>query len=420
MNNSNDVAIETKKRKKSTVPSPVISKSKSVKTGNAHKKIRVAIIGTVGLPAKYGGFESLAQYLVKHLQHEFDFTVYCSSKENSEKPKQYLGARLVYFPFRANGAQSVIYDVLNYSHALFNADVCLILGVSGGLALPFFTMFKKPTLLNIGGMDWQRSKWGKWPSRFLHLSEAIAVKAASEIISDNQGITYHIKKAYRRGSTLIEYGGDQITRPPITEAMISKYPFLSRPYAFSLARIQSDNNPELLLYAFNQVPETEFVFVGNWQKSEYGRKLKKQYEGYPNLHLIEAIYDANELNVIRAHCAYYVHGHSAGGTNPALVEAMSLSLPIAAFDVIYNRATTENQVRYFQNVATLAELILQMSQEEWDAQRSIVKEIADRRYRWEIISKKYGEIFKRVMKKPSGSIVHTPQPQTNPVQLALN
>jgi len=99
---------------------------------------------------------------------------------------------------------------------------------------------------------------------------------------------------------------------------------------------------------------------------------------------------------------------------------MALSLPIAAFDVIYNRATTENQVRYFRNVATLAELILQMSQEEWDAQRSIVKEIADRRYRWEIISKKYGEIFKRVLKKSSSSVVQTPQPQTNPVQLALN
>ncbi len=359
-------------------------------------KMRVGIIGTVGLPARYGGFETLAQYLVEHLGEEFNFTVYCSGPEYIERPRKYLNAKLVYFPLKANGAQSIAFDFLNYAHAFFNCDVLLILGVSGGLAMPFLRLFGKKTVLNIGGLEWQRSKWSAWPARFLRISEAVAVISADKVISDNLGISQHLRKAYHKETTLIEYGGDQIQIPNINSDWIIKYPFLKRPYAFAVARIQSDNNPELLLYAFNQVPETEFVFVGNWNRTEYGRELKRQYEVYPNLHLLEAIYNAEELNVLRAHCAFYVHGHSAGGTNPALVEAMNLSLPIAAYDVIYNRATTENQAQYFRNVKGLVELIIQTPQKVWDEQRPVVKEFANRRYRWEEISKKYGRMFKQL------------------------
>ncbi len=383
------------------VPAPVTSSPIAAPiTKSNDRKLRVAVVGTVGLPARYGGFETLAHYLVEHLGSEFDFIVYCSGPDYKERPKDFLGARLVYLPLRANGAQSIPFDILNYIHALKNCDLLLVLGVSGGLALPLVRLLGKPSILNIGGMEWQRSKWGRWASRFLHLSEAVAVRAASVVVSDNQGITHHLKTAYKRSSTLIEYGGDQTTKPEITQGLIKKYPFLSRPYAFAVARIQSDNNPELLLYAYNQVPEVEFVFIGNWNRSEYGRELKKHYEVFPNLHLLEAIYDPVELNVIRANCAYYVHGHSAGGTNPALVEAMNLSLPIASYDVVYNRATTENRVKYFRNVATLVELILQVPQSEWDNQREVVKDIAHRRYRWAGISGKYAELFRKFDPRP--------------------
>lgn len=359
-------------------------------------RLRVAIVGTVGLPARYGGFETLAHYLVEHLGNEFDFTVYCSGPDYKERPPEFMGARLVYFPVKANGAQSIPFDILNYIHALRHADLLLVLGVSGGIALPILRLFGKGTILNIGGMEWQRSKWGRWASRFLHLSEAVAVRAANAVVSDNKGISHHLSTAYGKESTLIEYGGDQTTIPGITDELLAKYPFLGRRYAFAVARIQSDNNPELLLYAFNQVPEAEFVFIGNWNRTEYGRELKKRYEVYPNLHLLEAIYDPTELNVIRSHCAYYVHGHSAGGTNPALVEAMNLSLPIAAFDVVYNRATTENRVLYFRNVASLVGLVLKTTNGEWDAQRPIVKDIAFRRYRWASISQKYARLFRQM------------------------
>lgn len=365
-------------------------------------KLRVAIIGTVGVPSRYGGFESLAQQLVETLSDEFEFIVYCSGPEYKERPSAYRGARLVYLPLKANGAQSIPYDFWNYAHACRHADVLLVLGCSGSLALPLVRALGKPTILNVGGMEWQRSKWGAWARRFLRLSEFVGVRAADILVSDNLGIAYHMRKAYKRETDIIEYGGDHVETPRLDPGLLSKYPFLGRPYAFALARIQPDNNPELILHAFNQVPETDLVFVGTWERSEYGRELKRRYQDFPNLRLLEAIYDPVELNAVRGHSSLYVHGHSAGGTNPALVEAMHLGLPVAAFDVAYNRATTENEARYFNNVASLAHLLLQVPQAEWDAQRARMKAIADRRYGWKRIAEEYARLFREAGRRLPG------------------
>jgi len=182
-----------------------------------------------------------------------------------------------------------------------------------------------------------------------------------------------------------------VTLPTITDEMRQRYPFLNAPFAFSVARIQADNNVEMVLEAFAQSPPHPLVMVGNWARSAYGRELKTRYEKYPNLQLLEAIYDQEELNCLRGHCSLYIHGHSAGGTNPALVEAMHLSLPIAAFDVIYNRATTEDKAYYFQSADGLKELLGRVPAADWEAKRPVMKAIAERRYRWKLIADKYAE-----------------------------
>jgi glycosyltransferase involved in cell wall biosynthesis len=352
---------------------------------------KVAVIGTVGLPARYGGFETLAHFLVLYLGKGLDLTVYCSGPAYQSRARKYNGAGLKYFPFKANGAQSVIFDCASLVHGCFTSDVLLVLGVSGGIFLPFVQLFRKRVVLNIGGLEWQRSKWGPLARRFLKLSEAIAVRFAHVLVADNQGIASYLKDEYGLESTLIEYGGDQVSVPAITEQMRRRYPFLESPFAFSVARIQRDNNIEMVLEAFSHPSSHPLVVVGNWAATPYGRELKARFEPYPNLHLLEAIYDQEELNCLRGHCSVYVHGHSAGGTNPALVEAMHLSLPIAAFDVIYNRTTTENKAQYFRTAEELKDLLWRVTIEDWQAQRAVMKAIAERRYRWKLIAEKYAD-----------------------------
>jgi glycosyltransferase involved in cell wall biosynthesis len=348
---------------------------------------RVAVVGTVGLPPRYGGFETLTHFLIDCLGDAIDFIVYCSGPDYSMHVETYRSAKLKYLPFRANGAQSVIFDFVSL------ADVILVLGVSGGIFVPLTRCFGKRVVLNIGGLDWQRSKWGRLASRFLKVSEAIAVKWADVLVSDNEGIASYLKTEYGLSSVLIEYGGDQVTLPIITEDRKQRYPFLGHPYAFSVARVQADNNIEMILDAFATSSRHVFVMVGNWESSAFGRELKSRFSNHANLHLVEAIYDSEELNTLRGCCSVYVHGHSAGGTNPSLVEAMHLSLPIAAFDVVYNRATTEDSARYFRNADELAALMNSTSPGEWESQRTVMKEIAVRRYRWSLIADKYAKIL---------------------------
>ena len=140
---------------------------------------KISIIGTVGIPAKYGGFETLTEYLTKNLHNSYELTVFCSGKSYSEKLDRYNGAKLEYINLHANGVQSIPYDIISIFKSLRFADTLLILGVSGCIVLPFVRLFsKKRIVVNIDGLEYKRDKWGKGAKRFLKFSEKIAAKHA--------------------------------------------------------------------------------------------------------------------------------------------------------------------------------------------------------------------------------------------------
>ena len=360
---------------------------------------KVAIIGTVGLPACYGGFETLTAYLVKHLHQEHELTVYCSGKKypKAERRSHYESAKLVYLPFQANGGQSSIYDCLSILHAVLFADVLLILGVPGGILLPFVRWFtNKKIIISIDGIEWRRDKWNRYAKWFLRWSENLAVKFSHADISDNDAIQNYTARAYSTRSRVIEYGGDHARKQSITDEAREKYPFLAQPYAFKVCRIEPENNVHLVLGAFAELPNYPFVLVGNWNNSAYGRQLRQEYAQYPNLHLLDPIYDQTQLDVLRSNCYVYVHGHSAGGTNPSLVEAMSLGLPVLAFDVSFNKATTEHKAVYFSDKAELKKHINATRIGTWKDLGKEMHAIADRRYNWAVIARKYNYLINKV------------------------
>jgi glycosyltransferase involved in cell wall biosynthesis len=274
-------------------------------------------------------------------------------------------------------------------------DKILILGASGGIILPLLKPFQHKFILNFGGLDWQRSKWSHIAKIVLKKSEKYAVNNSSELISDNEGIKAYIKKEYRRESILIEYGGDQAKYRPMVNKYDEKYHFIKEKYVFSVARIQPDNNIEMILKAFSQYREKKLILVGNWNNSEYGKELKNKYNNQENIFLLDAIYDQEELDTLRSNCALYVHGHSAGGTNPSLVEAMNLSLPIIAFASAFNKYTTENKGLYFNNEYELIQILKNIKQSDLELMKLEMKTIASRRYKWSIICNKYKEIFQQ-------------------------
>ena len=178
-----------------------------------------------------------------------------------------------------------------------------------------------------------------------------------------------------------------------TQIYKQEYIFCQKNYAVSVCRIEPENNTHLILEAFSRQTKMPLVIVGNWKNSGYGLSLLQQYSSFSNIHLSDPIYNPEKINFLRSSAFLYVHGHSAGGTNPSLVEAMFLGLPILAFDCVYNRYTTENQCLYWSDADELYTYIANYENAKSDAMGKSMKQIAERRYKWEKITAKYEKLF---------------------------
>jgi len=355
---------------------------------------KVAIIGTVGLPSKYGGFETLTEYLTKHLNQDFDMTVYCSSKSYSEQLESYNNAKLEYISLNANGVESIPYDIISIFKALRYADTLLILGVSGCIVLPFVKLIsKKKIVVNIDGLEWKRAKWNKYAKWFLKFSEKIAVKTADIVVTDNKVIQEYVSSEYGEKSELIAYGADHVKQLPIEKETLTTYPFLEETYAFTVCRIEPENNIHMIVEAMSLQSKYPLVLVGNWNASAYGTELREKYIAAKHIHLLDPIYDQTILDQLRSNCKIYLHGHSAGGTNPSLVEAMALGLPVIAYGVNYNRETTNNRALYFLNSKELLDIINNIDTDKLSVISENMKTLVEQKYTWNIISKQYSNII---------------------------
>jgi glycosyltransferase involved in cell wall biosynthesis len=213
------------------------------------------------------------------------------------------------------------------------------------------------------------------------------------VISDNRAIQDYVSDEYGVESVLIEYGGDHAKDIEIESDIAELYPFLYEDYSVNVCRVEPENNIHIVLEAFARMPSEKLVILGNWNNSNYGRKLKEKYQHHDNLILLPPIFDQHILGMIRSNCRIYVHPHSVGGTNPTLVEAMNTGLPIVGYDVIYNRETTENKALYFDSVESLVKIISEFNSEHGKNVGLNMLEIAKARYSWDIISKKYSDLF---------------------------
>lgn len=363
-------------------------------TAESSSILRVAVIGTVGVPACYGGFESLVDNLLDYTPPNVEYTVFCSAKKYETHLETYKGAKLIYLEKDANGKDSILYDFESMKmalHAPINADILLVLGVSGCIFLPYIRrIFKGKIITNIDGLEWRRDKWNFLAKKFLKLSERMAVKYSDVVIGDNKGITDYVKAEYKKDAVLIAYGGNHVFGVEY-DSLFEKYPFCRKPYSITVCRIEPENNIHVILEAFSALPKYTLVVVGNWNKSDYGKSLKEKYSAFANIHLLDPIYEPHTINWLRSNAVLYIHGHSAGGTNPSLVEAMNLGLPILAFDCVYNRATTEEKCLYWKNAEKLEKLVVETLENTAEREKIALAmlEVGKRLYTWKVIADKY-------------------------------
>lgn len=362
---------------------------------------RIAILGTVGIPARYGGFETLAENLARfHAEtgRSEALSVYCSRPAYPDRPERFGEAELRYSRFRANGASSVIYDALTLRDAIRRGtDVALMLGVSGAIALPALDRGHTRIVTHVDGLEWRRGKWSGPARAFLRWSERLAVRQSDAIIADSPAIARHLLQEYGVEAQVIAYGGDHATafsHPPSAPP-----PDLPERYALALCRIEPENNVQTILEAFAEAAKP-LVFVGNWDDSPYGRTLRARFRAVPHLRLLDPIYAPGPLLAIRQGARVYVHGHSAGGTNPALVEMMHIGHPVLAFDCVFNRLTTQDAASYFSDKAGL---VAALHEPETPEQGAALQRIAHKDYTWATVGAQYFDLLGKVAaRRPLG------------------
>jgi len=356
-----------------------------------HSMKKVAIIGSTGVPAKYGGFETLAHQLVNNLSDKSELSVYCSTKlyPKEEQMETYNGAKLHYVPLSGNGWQSIFYDIISIIHALSYANVLLILGVPGAIILPFVKLFSRVKIItHLDGLEWN----------------------SDEIVADNQALYEYVEKTYNKEARVIAYGGDHTFQSPMEPKKFnSLYPITEKDYAFSVCRIEPENNTHIILEAFSRQKKYNLIFVGNWEHSEYARNLYRKFKDLDQIHLLLPIYDNSILDRFKEKAKLYIHGHSAGGTNPSLVEAMYAKMSVVAFDVSFNRYSTYGHAEYFSSAKELAMIISNFSDAEISKNATLMKRTADSIYTWSTIADKYLKMWekadKTVIKKRNKTVL---------------
>lgn len=315
----------------------------------------IAFIGSAGVPNRYGGFESFVEHCGPVIgERATRALVTCDAGLYSDRTEQFAGLRRIFVPIPANGKWSPLHDLVAFAMVFAAASHILVLGVSGGLWFPVFRLAcavtGKRLLVNVDGIEWRRTKFGRGRRALLFVLDQLAQAFAHTVIYDNEGLRPYLTRRGARKAVCIAYSGDHVMRI----ASVAREPRT----ALTVCRIEPENNLELLIQgALGSVTLRQYTIVGNWNGSAYGRALRARFQGQARLQLLDAIYDPAVLAELRERCEFYLHGHSVGGTNPSLVEMLFYDARLLCFDVSFNRETAADCAAYFRSPAELAALL---------------------------------------------------------------
>lgn len=364
--------------------------------------MRLGFIGSDGIPARHGGFETFVEQVVPRLLalgHEV--VVVGSGKGRSGPVPAADGLTVINLPMSANGVASIFFDLWSAWVVRKRVDALVVLGVSGGVFFPVIRWLAagRPLLCNVDGLESHRAKWAGAKAKFLALSEAIAVRYADAIISDNQGIAALVSQSYGRPSAVIAYGSDHVRQPSpdSAAAAIAGYGLTPRGYALTIARIEPENNIVMMIEAFLASEIGRYAIVGNFGATPHGRSLLDRYGDNPRLELIQSVYDPDIIGALRRACGVYLHGHSVGGTNPSLVEILPYARPILAYDCVFNRHTLRESGGYFSNATDLTAMLAGAL----DAYVPPAAVHDDPAYVWTTIAQQYVDLAAANMKEKS-------------------
>jgi len=360
------------------------------------KRIRIAIIGSRGIPGNYGGFETFAERLsIGLVKRGHEVTVYCAASYSNTPEKFYQQVRRVIVPnVPLKSLDKISNSFLSCLLATFaRYDLILFLGVSPVLFAWLPRMAGKKLVINIDGLEWKRQKWNRLSASYLKFSESLSGQLCHRVVTDSKVLREYFNEEYGRDSTYIAYGADVGRFADNGE--LAKYGLERNRYFLQVCRLEPENNAHVVISEYVKV-KTDLPLVvlgGAPYGQEYKENLKSLADG--RVKFLGGVY-GKDYDVIRSNALCYVHGHEVGGTNPALLEALAAGNCVAVLDVPYNlEVIGEAGLSFSKEPGSLSSVLQSLLEDPQTI--SICREKAVDRikthYMWDFIISEYENLF---------------------------
>jgi glycosyltransferase involved in cell wall biosynthesis len=351
--------------------------------------MHIAMIGTRGVPARYGGFETAVEEIGRRLvEAGHEVTVYCREYLGESS---YLGMRRVELPsVRSKSLETLTNTAIAATHAARKTrpDVAFMFNAANSPWIPVLHARGIPVALHTDGLEWKRSKWGRAGRRYYLRCERLGVRFADALISDAQGIADYYQSEYGATSKVIAYGAATID-PPVEP--IQTIGLQSKRYVLIVARFEPENHVlEGLRGAMEAQSTDPIVIVGSSPYADdYTASVHAAAGDDPRVRFLGGVWDQCLLDALYGHARMYIHGHSVGGTNPSLLRAMGAGAAVAAFDVTFNREVLGSESAFWSTPTQLALHLDRVTDASTSADGAANQLTIARKYRWDEVAAEY-------------------------------
>ncbi len=374
----------------------------SAMTPDATRPLRIALLGTRGVPAAYGGFETAVEEVGQRLvSWGHDVTVYCRTAKDEAHPAAHLGMQLVHLPaVKRKALETLSHTALSAAHVVLRQqhDAAILFNAANAPFLPVLRAGGLPVATHVDGLEWRRAKWGGAGKRYYRTAECLAVRWSNALIADAPGIANYYRAEFDADTELIAYGATVLRG--LSDHRLAEQDLRSGGFHLVVARFEPENNVELSLQGYLRSSAREpLVVVGSAPYAhEYTRRIRELAATDSRVRLLGGVFDQELLDQLYAHALTYVHGHSVGGTNPSLLRAMGAGTAVLAYDVDFNRDVLGEQGRLFSDADDLA-AALQAAEGDRTATRvqgEGHRARVESCYRWDDVARRYESLCRRL------------------------
>jgi glycosyltransferase involved in cell wall biosynthesis len=385
-------------------------------------KLRIALVGTRGVPARYGGFETAVEEVGRRLvEAGHDVVVYCRTAGDEPRPRTHLGMRLVHLPaLHRRSLETLSHTGLSVAHLLTHrVDAAIVFNAANAPWLPLLRAARIPVATHVDGLEWKRAKWGGVGKRYYRIVEALSVRWSDALIADAQGIADYYRDEFAAPTEQIAYGAPKIAGGASDK--LADVDLSPRGYHLVVARFEPENHVDVIVDGYRRsAASLPLVVVGSAPYADDYTRLVRSL-GDDRVRFLGGVWDQELLDQLYANCATYLHGHSVGGTNPSLLRAIGAGAATIAFDVSFNREVLQTSGRYFSTPEDVAAAVSSAEADPAGVRRDGNRaRLMAARYDWDDVAVGYEELCLRLAardfprSRPSGRrlrLAARPQPR---------